>query len=341
MRILKILFLLSPTILALLLLAAHWASKREQASEAEREAPVHQAYAVAVKNGVTTLAVDEASQARSGIQTKVLAGAQAADGSLVYGTVVDVQPLLELASRYAAGVTERQAAQAELGQREAELQRVQALYEDGQNASRKALDAARAELAASRAKAAAANIASAAAGAALHQQFGATLASWAMARSSAGLAALAARQEVLVRVVFAAPGRTAPPLLALSGDAQDAAQARLVSASPQTDPVIQGRAWFYRTAAPLAAGTRLAGRAASQAMPGVRIPADAVVWYGGQPWAYVRTGGTNFERRRIEQGNPDDGGFVVVHGFTPGEAVVVQGAQLLLSEESRALVSKD
>jgi hypothetical protein len=76
-------------------------------------------------------------------------------------------------------------------------------------------------------------------------------------------------------------------------------------------------------------------------MSGVRIPADAVVWYGGQPWAYVRTGGTDFERRRIEQDHPTDGGFVVVHGFTPGEAVVVQGAQLLLSEESRALVSKD
>lgn len=341
MRIVKILFLLSPTILALLLLAAHWASKREQASEAEREAPVHQAYAVAAKNGVTTLAVDEASQARSGIRAEALAVAEAADGQPVYGTVVDAQPLLELAGRYAAGLAEGRAAQAELGQREAELKRVQALYEDGQNASRKSLEAARAELAAARAKAGAASIASAAAGAALRQQFGPVLASWAMAPSSAGLAALAARKEVLVRVVFAASGPAAPPLLALSGDGQDAVQARLVSASPQTDPAIQGQAWFYRSAVPLAAGSRLAGRAAARALPGVRIPADAVVWHGGQPWAYVRSGGTNFERRRIEQGHPADGGFVVVHGFAPGEAVVVEGAQLLLSEESRALVGKD
>lgn len=340
-NIVKILFLVSPALLALALLAGYLASKNEQSDEAEREAPIRQAFALAVKDGVTTLTVDDVAQARSGIQVKILAAARAAGGPLVYGTVADVQPLLDLASRYAAGVAELRAARAELGQRDAELKRVQALFDDGRNASRKALDAARTDAAAARARAAAATIAVDAAASALRQQFGPVLAAWALAPSSPDLRALAARRDVLVRVVSMAPGQEAPPMLALSGDAGKTVPARYVSASPQTDPVMQGQTWFYRTSAPLAAGTRLAGRADVRPQSGIRIPADAVVWYGGQPWAWVRTTGTVFERRRIAQDVLDDGGFVVTQGFAPGDAVVVQGAQLLLSEESRALLRND
>jgi hypothetical protein len=338
----KILLLLSPAILALLLLAAHLASKSELAGEAEREAPIHKAFDIRVRDGVTTLSVDERSQARSGIRTRVLAAAQSAAGPLVYATVLDVQPLFELASRYAAGAGELRAAQAELAQREAEAKRVQTLYEDGQNVSRKVLDLARAEAGAGRAKAGAAQATIAVTGAALRQQFGPAIAAWAMAPSSADLAALMAHQAVLLRVTAASEqGLAAPQTLSLSLDAGKDVEARLVSASPQVDAAIQGQAWFYRAAAPLAAGTRLSGRLATRQATGVRIPAEAVVWYGGQPWTWVRTNAATFERRLVGQGAPGEGGFVVDEGFRPGDAVVVQGAQLLLSEESRALATRD
>jgi hypothetical protein len=333
----RILFLISPTILALLLVAAYWASKNEQSSEAEREAPVHKDFAIAVKDGVTTLSVDAASQARSNIRTVVLAEAPAAGGPAVYGVVADLQPLFELASRYVAAVDEQHAAQAELGQREAERKRVQALYEDQQNASRKALDASRTDEEASRARLAAARNAAALAGAALRQQFGPAIAAWAIAPASADMAALRNREAVLVRVV--AP--SAPQVLTLLGEALAQVEARLVSASPQTDPGIQGQAWLYRATAPLPVGSRLVGRMENGGRTGLRIPAEAIVWYGGQPWAWVRSSATNFERRAVDPGMPMDGGFVVSQGFRPGEAVVVQGAQLLLSQESRALLHND
>jgi len=342
MKMTKILLLLAPAILALLLLAAHLASKSELAGEAEREAPIHKAFDIRVTDGVTTLAVDEVSQTRSGIRTRVLAAAQSAAGPLVYATVLEVQPLFELASRYAAGTGELRAAQAELAQREAELKRVQALYEDGQNLSRKVLDLARAEAGAARARTGAAQAGAAATGAALRQQYGPVLAAWAMAPSSAGMEALMAHKTVLLRVTATSQqDLAAPQTLTLSADAGKAVEARMVSDSPQADPAIQGQAWFYRSAAPLQAGMRLAGRLPTRQASGVRIPAEAVVWYGGQPWAWVRTKATSFERRLVEQGAPGDGGFVVSEGFRPGEAVVVQGAQLLLSEESRALATRD
>jgi hypothetical protein len=127
----------------------------------------------------------------------------------------------------------------------------------------------------------------------------------------------------------------------LSGEAPGPLQARRVSASPQTDPGIQGQAWFYRVAAPLPVGGRLAGRMDKGERRGLRIPPEAIVWYGGQPWAWVRSAATLFERRAVDPGIPMDGGFVVRQGFRPGDAIVIEGAQLLLSQESRALLHND
>jgi hypothetical protein len=130
-------------------------------------------------------------------------------------------------------------------------------------------------------------------------------------------------------------------MLKTSADGVTPFSARLVSASPQVDPGIQGQAYYYRAAVPLAAGTRISAKAsvtvaATTAKAGVLIPAGAIVWYGGQPWVYVQSGKGNFQRRAVDPRFPQDGDYFVTDGFSPGEFVVVRGAQLLLSEESRA-----
>jgi hypothetical protein len=66
---------------------------------------------------------------------------------------------------------------------------------------------------------------------------------------------------------------------------------------------------------------------------GLLIPANAVVWYGGQPWAYVRTAPDRFTRRILPSASEVDHGFIVPGGFRADDEVVVRGAQLLLSEE--------
>lgn len=339
--ILKGLLLLSPTILALLLLGGYWVSKNEQANEAEREAPVRNMVSIGVRNGITTLTVDQDLQTHSGIQARGLDDATAAEGPAVYGTVIDLQPLVELSGRYASVLADLGAARAEAAGSRAELERVKALYEDDRNVSLKALGAARAADAASAAKV---NIAQATANAiagSIRQQFGTTVAGWATSSAAAELAPFMARREVLVRVVTGPQAGAAPGTLALHGNDASPIQARLVSASPQTDPNVQGQAYFYRAAAPLAAGTRVIGHIGKTQNPGLNIPAAAIVWYGGQPWAYVRTEPTLFERRAVDQSMPRNGDYLVTTGFKAGEQVVVRGAQLLLSEESRALLSKD
>jgi hypothetical protein len=330
----KTLLLLAPTILALLLFSGYWLSRQEQASEDESDAPVRSNVAVEVAQGVTSLTVNQAAQQASGIETQPLALAPLPAGPSVYASVIDVQPLLDLAARHATASAELDAARVQLATSGAELERVRSLYREQQNVSLKTLGAAQAAQAqaAAQAHVAQANLTGLAT--ALRQQFGPTLASLPQTR----LRALSTGQAALARVVFGSA--TAPSALLLEADELAPVQATLVSAAPQTDPAVQGRPFFYQVAAPLALGTRLIGHLGA-AGSGVRIPAQALVWYGGQPWAYVRRDATHFERRAVEQDAPADGGFVVTRGFKAGEQVVVRGAQLLLSEESRSLLIKD
>ncbi|MET1083519.1 MAG: metal transporter, partial [Burkholderiales bacterium] len=69
------------------------------------------------------------------------------------------------------------------------------------------------------------------------------------------------------------------------------------------------------------------------ARDGVAVPWAAVVYPGGKAWAYVQTGTDEFARRAVETGAAVEGGWFNDKGLEPGEAVVVSGAQLLLSEE--------
>lgn len=71
---------------------------------------------------------------------------------------------------------------------------------------------------------------------------------------------------------------------------------------------------------------------------GVLLPRSAIVRQEGALWAYVRTADDKFTRRQVEQATPVDAGWFVPGGFKPGEALIVAGAQMLLSEELKAKI---
>ena len=291
---------------------------------------------VEIVNGVTVVTMDTATQIQNGIHADALTSSESRTEITAYGTVLDLQPLIGLRTRYAAGLADADTARAAQAASQQEYQRSLALYQDKQNISLKSFQAAQAIYRSDQAKTQMTTVKLQNIQAEMRQQFGATITHWALDSRSPKFARLLKRQEVLLRITVPLDdGNAAPVRIKIDANDKRRLPAQLVSPSPQSDPLIQGRAFIYRTATPLASGTRIAAYlpTATQTTHGIVIPADAIVWYGGQPWAYVQINAKQFGRYPVAEQSPMLGGFFVTRGFKAEQRVVVNGAQLLLSEE--------
>ena len=289
----------------------------------------------------TSVKVGAAMQDQSGIKVEPLKVASYQMETVAYGTVLDLHPLTELRTRFNTALAEAEIARAALNVSKQEYERTQALYQDNQNMSLKALQKAEQAYLSDEARLEAASLAIQDIKGSARQQFGEPLASWALARASPEFQKFLKREAILVRITLA-PGLkiAAPSRIRLIANNNPAVDAYLVSASPQSDPVILGSAYFYRTTTLLAAGTRVTAKFPTSSQPkrGVFIPGVAIIWYAGQAWSYVQMDQEHFERRVVSDEYPQDGGFFVTEGFNPRDRIVVKGAQLMLSEELRSQI---
>ena len=79
---------------------------------------------------------------------------------------------------------------------------------------------------------------------------------------------------------------------------------------------------------------------ASGSATGVIIPSNAVVWYAGTSWAYFKQGKDQFIRKPISADTEVEAGWFN-QGIDANSEVVVNGAQLLLSEEFKYLIKNE
>jgi hypothetical protein len=303
---------------------------------------------VAEKEGAAVVRISRQAQEASGVVSSPLQKHTLQAETRWYGSVVNLQPLLELRLRYLAALQEANVLRPALARSKAEYQRVRALYRDDRNASERALQSAEAEWKADQARLDAASGQAANVRALVRQQWGEALSAWAVDEQSAQFARFMEQQDVLLQVVAAydqAPPRKDTPFkLAALGVERSAVDATFVSSSAQADPLLSGRSWYFRAAAAnLGAGTRVVVSSASRAeqKAGVMVPAAAVVWHAGKAWIYMQHEADEFMRREVPTQDPVSDGWFVASGFSPGDKVVVSGAQLLLSEEFRYQIKNE
>ena len=289
-------------------------------------------------NGETVVTVATDVQRASHIDVVPLAASRVQTETTAYATVIDLQPLFDLRNRSAAARSDRESARAQAEASRAQYERNRVLYADDRNVSQKSLQDARAVNQTDQAKLQAAEAAQNGLDATLRQQFGVALASAAAAPDSNLVQQLLTGRAVVLRVTLpASHGASAPAHITVDGPDGQPIPARRLSASPQADPAVQGDPWLYAADRGLPVGTRTTAHVPSgdKSTTGLLIPESAVVWYGGQPWVYVRTAADRFTRRYVPSTSAVSHGFVVTSGFRAGDAVVLHGAQLLLSEELR------
>lgn len=251
-------------------------------------------------------------------------------------TVINPQALATLAAQLATAHAAVKSTEEAVISTGGQARRLRALYSHGKFVSQSDEQVAIAAAAAARAQKISAMAKETSVRASAVATWGAALATIAE-RSPDAFASYANEHRVLMDIALpvdttAAPAKVVDILLP-SGQTRAAS---LIGPSPRADAVIQGPTYYYSASGSgLRSGQRLAAEipvGVTQAH-GVVIPDAAVLWYGGEPWAYVETAPAHFVRHLISSDGREAKGWFQRKGFKPGERVVVRGGELLLSQE--------
>jgi hypothetical protein len=317
--------------------------RQELAQEAERERPVKPPQRISIRGNEVVITLDAAAQEQSGVRTAALQQTQYHEQLRAYATVLDLQPLVDLDNSFALAKAQLDSAKAKLDASRAEFEREDKLFKtqtsivtlDKLQAAESAFHIDEAALASAEAQLRAVEeTAQQSWGPVLERQLG---------EDDQLLARLVRRQNDLVQVTLppGVPVTTPPPTAAIQLESGQPREIQFVSPATKTDASIQGVSLLYSV---LASTDLLPGMNVLALVPtestvdGVVVPGPAIVWWEGRAWVYIRTSPTTFARRSIATDYPMPDGNFLVRTLSSSTEVVVQGAQLLLSEEFRAQI---
>jgi hypothetical protein len=174
------------------------------------------------------------------------------------------------------------------------------------------------------------------------QRWGETISSWVIDTSSKSLERLISQQDSLLLVSLPTeqtlPADVNVIRISRDGKRQEARKAYFVSAAMNSEQQIQGETYYFRTATgKLRSGMRVDVwiSKTNEALTGVFIPDEALIWYAGQAWAYIELEEGKYQRRSLREHIDSEGGIFVQQGIDKGDALVMTGSQMLLSQEFR------
>ncbi len=348
---------------ALLIIALFWVlifyGKDEfEAYQSSREESIESPSRVTESAGVNIVSLSPVAQQNSGITTAKLSSASFQGQIKSFGSVVNIDSLMEAKAKFLSLKTNIDIARSGSGQNIQQYQRLKTLNEDDKNVSDRAVQEALAMVNADKASVTSSELQLKNLYTNTKLQWGEALAKLAFEEKLAPhLARLLDRRNVLIQVSL--PLNTATPKAGSTvnvtplKDSASFIKAIYVSPASTSDSSGFGKTFYYSAPADLLRiGMRVnvnIGNNASAAASGVIIPNNAVVWYAGKPWAYFqqdknKAGLDQFVRKPISTDSEVDSGIGngwFNQGVDENSEVVVSGAQLLLSEEFKYLIKNE
>lgn len=156
---------------------------------------------------------------------------------------------------------------------------------------------------------------------------------------------------LIVRVSLFVGDFVEPPLVSaqiiVSGMEKSVLDGEPIGIASEASAMTGGQVLLYRvrvtTQEPIRSGSAVLAYIPTSGSPltGVIIPRSSILRHGGRSWVYVQTGENQFERRDCELQTPTSTGWFAIHGVNSGEKVVVEGAQMLLSEELKSQIESE
>ena len=317
--------------------------REELAREAERERPVKPPQRVSIEGGEPVITLDGTAQEQSGLRTVTLQQTQYHQQLRAYATVLDLQSLVDLDNSYLVAKAQLKAAQARLDASRAEFEREDKLFETHTSVvTLDKLQAAEANFHTDEAALASAEAQLRTVERTAEHTWGPVLGRQ-LGEDDQMFARLVQREDYLVQVTLPSDVlvTTPPPTATIQLENGQNKEIHFISPATKTNVAIQGVSLLYIVPASselLPGMNVLALLPRESTVDGIVVPAPALVWWQGRPWVYVRTGPSTFTRRAIATDNPLPEGGYLDRTLTNGTEVVVQGAQMLLSEEFRAQI---
>lgn len=316
---------------------------REQ--DEEIESPTY----LSQEKGVTVVTLSEETRKNSGIESATLQPSRHQQTTTSFGSVVSIDSLIALRTKYLAAKAEADVIRTALGNNRQDYQRLLQLNQDDRNVSDRAVAAAQAAVKADEARIMAAETAASNLLDSMQQQWGETLAKIAAGKTASNmLRQLIEYKQLLLQVTLPfdskEPAAGSSINISPTGDPGKTIQARLLSKSPLSDNTIQGKTYFYVAPAnDLRIGMRVVVHKtdAGKATSGVIVPASTIVWYGGTPWVYLKQDNDRFIRTPVNTDVEVNEGWFNSGNLKPGDVIVTNGAQLLLSEEFKSQIKNE
>lgn len=337
---------------AILIIALFWAlvfyGKDEyEAYRAEQEEEIESPSRVTEKQGINIVSLPPATQQNSGIRTARVTAASYQGEIKSFGNVIGIDSLIEAKASYLTLKTNANLARAASSQNMQQYQRLKTLNEDDKNVSDRAVQEALAAVNADKANITASELQLKNLQNSMRLQWGEALAKLAFnEKLPPHLENLLNRKNVLIQASL--PLSNATPKAGSSiavtplNESSSPIKAIYVSPASTSDSNGFGKTFYYSAPADqLRIGMRVnVEAAASDSTNGIIIPSSAVVWYAGTPWAYFKQGNDQFVRNPISADTEVEAGWFN-QGLDANSEVVVNGAQLLLSEEFKYLIKNE
>jgi hypothetical protein len=320
-----------------------------EAFQSEQEEEIESPSRVTERDGINIVKLSPATQENSGIITSKIESTQYEGTLKSFGTVLDIQPLLNSKTQYFNLYSELAVAKANSDHLRQQYQRLLALNADDKNISDRALQEAQALVTDNQAKIQAIQTQLTHMQANLSAQWGASLSKLATVNNpSAAMSGLLTQQQVLIQISL--PVKTAEPVagsfiyVTPLNEGVAPIKATFLSRANQSDISGIGKTYYYiAPAQALRSGMRvnvIQIKSNTSVRTGSIIPNEAIVWHGGNAWAYVKANNDQFVRKPVITDTELDNGWFS-QTIPPGTEVVTHGAQLLLSEEFKYLIKNE
>jgi hypothetical protein len=291
-----------------------------------------------IQHPPNTVHLDEQQLKNSGIRTQNLPISQYTPELIAYGSVLNIQALLEIQSHLSIANANYLAAKADSSQARHALKRLQNLH-DNQAISTRKLQIQQKIWRSSKNLLDTTRLQKETLQQTLRLNWGEKL-----SNDYSHIASITSGLQVLLSVSLSANKTLSQGTEIIfvhpSGDRKKAIVAKFLSAALQTDQFSQGESYFFLAAnTGLIAGMRItAWIPQTRKLTGVIIPETSLLWHLGQAFVYLETQPQTFTRHTISGPVKSPTGFFVLDPVLVGKKIVVTGAQTLLSEEFRSQI---